>query len=49
MPSLSMRTNAVFAFLILLFFTGSGFASTSTTTSLPYSHQNKQLQKRCLI
>lgn len=46
MPSLSMRTNAVFAFLILLFFTGSGFASTSTTTSLAYSHQNtQQLQK----
>lgn len=45
MPSHTMRTSAVFAFLIFLFFTGFSFASTSTTTSLEYSHKGKQLNK----
>ncbi|OTA16855.1 protein bax [Xenorhabdus vietnamensis] len=43
MPSLMMRTSAVFAFFISLIFTGLSHASTSTSTRQEYSHNGMQV------
>ncbi|PVZ86341.1 protein bax [Serratia sp. S1B] len=45
MPSFSMRTNAIFAFFILVLTTGFSFASTSAITNIEYSHKGKQPQQ----
>ncbi|KLN96355.1 protein bax [Moellerella wisconsensis] len=41
MPSRTMGTNAVFAFLILLFFAGASYGSTSTSTRLTKEYSTK--------
>ncbi|MBD1226843.1 protein bax [Xenorhabdus griffiniae] len=43
MPSLMMRTNAVFAFFISLIFIGLSHASTSTSKMQEYSHNGMQI------
>ncbi len=45
MPSRTMRTNAVFAFLFLLLFSSLSMGSTSTSTMLNKEYTNKTVQQ----
>lgn len=44
MPSRTMRTKAVFAFLLLFLFSGLSFGSTSTSTTLKKEYSHKAVQ-----